>query len=82
MKRILMNKNTKVDIMNPYLARYKDGAGSLRRNLMKYGYSDFKIHKFFNDLNNYWEVDKYNKIYIQYKNPYLIVLEEYLIEMF
>ena len=38
---------TKVDIMNPYLARYKDGAGSLRRNLMKYGYSDFKIHKFF-----------------------------------
>lgn len=73
---------TKVDIMNPYLARYKDGAGSLRRNLMKYGYSDFKIHKFFNDLNNYLEVDNYNKIYNQYKNPYFIVLQEDLIEMF
>ena len=68
--------------MNPYLARYKDGAGSLRRNLMKYGYSDFKIHKFFNDLNNYLEVDNYNKIYNQYKNPYFIVLQEDLIEMF
>lgn len=73
---------SKVDIMNPYLARYKDGAASLRRNLMKYGYSDFKIHKFFNDLNNYLEVDNYNKIYNQYKNPYFIVLQEDLIEMF
>lgn len=73
---------SKVDIMNPYLARYKDGAGSLRRNLMKYGYNDFKIHKFFNDLNNYLEVDNYNKIYNQYKNPYFIVLQEDLIEMF
>ena len=73
---------TKVDIMNPYLAIYKDGAGSLRINLMKYGYSDFKIHKFFNDLNNYLEVDNYNKIYNQYKNPYFIVLQEDLIEMF
>lgn len=73
---------SKADIMNPYLARYKDGAASLRRNLMKYGLSDLKVHKFFNDLNNYLEIDNYNKVCNQYKNPYFLILQEDLIDMF
>ena len=72
----------KADIMNPYVARYKDGAASIKRNLMKYGLADLKVHKFFNDLNNYLEIDNYNKVCNKYQNPYFIVLQEDLIDMF
>lgn len=72
----------KADIMNPYVARYKDGAASIKRNLMKYGLDDLKVHKFFNDLNNYLEIDNYNKVCNKYQNPYFIVLQEDLIDMF
>lgn len=72
----------KADIMNPYVARYKDGAASIKRNLMKYGLDDLKVHKFFNDLNNYLEIDNYNKVCDKYQNPYFIVLQEDLIDMF
>ena len=72
----------KADIMNPYVARYKDGAASIKRNLMKYGLDDLKVHKFFNDLNNYLEIDNYNKVCNKYQNPYFIDLEEDLIDMF
>lgn len=72
----------KADIMNPYVARYKDGAASIKRNLMKYGLDDLKVHKFFNDLNNYLEIDNYNKVCNKYQNSYFIVLQEDLIDMF
>lgn len=72
----------KADIINPYVARYKDGAASIKRNLMKYGLDDLKVHKFFNDLNNYLEIDNYNKVCNKYQNPYFIVLQEDLIDMF
>lgn len=57
----------KADIMNPYLARHKNGAANLLHNLTKYGLSEEKVNKFFNDLNNYLERDNYNKVYNLYK---------------
>lgn len=73
---------SKVDIMNPYLARYKNGASNLLHNLTKYGLREEKVNKFFNDLNNYLERDNYNKVCNQYKNPYFLIIQEDLIDMF
>lgn len=73
---------SKVDIMNPYLTRHKNGVANLLRNLTKYGLSEDQVNKFFSDLNNYLERDNYNKIYNQYKNPYFLIIQEDLIEMF
>ena len=73
---------SKVDIMNPYLTRHKNGAANLLRNLTKYGLSEDQVNKFFSDLNNYLERDNYNKIYNQYKNPYFLIIQEDLIDMF
>lgn len=73
---------SKADIMNPYLARYKNGASNLLHNLTKYGLREEKVNKFFNDLNNYLERDNYNKVCNQYKNPYFLIIQEDLIEMF
>ena len=70
------------DIMNPYLARYKNGASNLLHNLTKYGLREEKVNKFFNDLNNYLERDNYNKVCNQYKNPYFLIIQEDLIDMF
>lgn len=72
----------KADIMNPYLARHKNGAANLLHNLTKYGLSEEKVNKFFNDLNNYLERDNYNKVYNLYKNPYFLIILEDLIDMF
>ena len=38
---------SKADIMNPYLARYKNGASNLLHNLTKYGLGEEKVNKFF-----------------------------------
>ena len=73
---------SKADIMNPYLARYKNGASNLLHNLTKYGLREEKVNKFFNDLNNYLERDNYNKVCNQYKNPYFLIIQEDLIDMF
>ena len=73
---------SKADIMNPYLARYKNGASNLLHNLTKYGLKEEKVNKFFNDLNNYLERDNYNKVCNQYKNPYFLIIQEDLIDMF
>ena len=73
---------SKVDIMNPYLARHKNGAANLLHNLTKYGLSEDQVNKFFSDLNNYLERDNYNKVYNQYKNPYFLIIQEDLIDMF
>ena len=37
---------SKVDIMNPYLSRHKNGAANLLHNLTKYGLSEEKVNKF------------------------------------
>ena len=73
---------SKADIMNPYLARYKNGDSNLLHNLTKYGLGEEKVNKFFNDLNNYLERDNYNKVCNQYKNPYFLIIQEDLIDMF
>lgn len=73
---------SKADIMNPYLARYKNGASNLLHNLTKYGLGEEIVNKFFNDLNNYLERDNYNKVCNQYKNPYFLIIQEDLIDMF
>lgn len=73
---------SKADIMNSYLARYKNGASNLLHNLTKYGLREEKVNKFFNDLNNYLERDNYNKVCNQYKNPYFLIIQEDLIDMF
>ena len=73
---------SKADIMNPYLARYKNGASNLLHNLTKYGLKEEEVNKFFNDLNNYLERDNYNKVCNQYKNPYFLIIQEDLIDMF
>jgi len=73
---------SKTDIRNPYLARFSDGAKILRNNLLKYGLPEEKLYKFFSDMNNYLEVDNYNKVYNITKNDYFISLQEDLIDMY
>lgn len=72
----------KADIMNPYLARYKNGAANLLQNFTKYGLNELQVNKFLEDLNNYLERDNYNKVYNQFKNPYFLIIQEDLIDMF
>lgn len=73
---------SKTDIMNPYLARYNNGASVLRSNMLKYGLAEDKLHKFFSDLNYFLEIDNYNKVYGKYKNPYFLFILEDLVDMF
>jgi len=73
---------SKTDITNPYLARFNNGVKVLKNNLLKYGLPEDKLYKFFNDMNNFLEIDNYNKVYNLYKNDYFISLQEDLIDMY
>ena len=77
--RTLVTIYNELDILNPYQANNKE---ALIENLTKFGYSRVDLDKFFQNLENFNELEKEKertKVFRQ--NPYLYEIEKELIDM-
>lgn len=80
--RMLICMYSELDIVNPMVVNDPD---LLYKNLTKYGYTKEALEVFFSNLQMYYDIEKENEKInadVKKKNPYFVVTQKDLIDMF
>jgi len=69
-----------VDIINPYLIKNEN---SFMKNIIKFGYTEEKYIEFVDNFKKYYEIEtKNNELNVKINNPYFVIIQKQLIDMF
>lgn len=78
--RALISIYSELDVINPMII---GDAELFKDNLAKYGYSKIDVNVFLSDLELYEEIEKKNEAsQIKEKNPYFVLIQKELVDMF
>ncbi len=78
--RALISIYSELDVINPMII---GDAELFKDNLAKYGYSKIDVNVFLSDLELYEEIEKKNETsQIKEKNPYFVLIQKELVDMF
>lgn len=81
--KILVLIYGELDIINSYKTQNEHGLGGFNKNLMKYGYPLNRINLFKSDFQNYYDIEKKNSTQaVKIKNPFYVLVQKHLIDMF
>lgn len=77
--RLLMIIYSETDIINPYKINSEE---TLMENIQKYGYPKENIQEFFNNLQEFWKIEKENEnLTIKKDNSYFLKIQKQIIDM-
>ena len=69
-----------VDIINPYLIKNEN---SFMKNIIRFGYTEEKYIEFVDNFQKYYEIEtKNNELNVKINNPYFVIIQKQLIDMF
>lgn len=78
--RALISIYSELDVINPMII---GDAELFKDNLAKYGYSKIDVNVFLSDLELYEEIERKNEAsQIKEKNPYFVLIQKELVDMF
>ena len=78
--RMLISIYSELDILNPSVM---DDESLLKDNIAKFGYSKIDIETFFSNVQIFYDIEMENdKKSVKEKNPYFIIIQKELVDMF